>query len=176
MGPFPYVGVFDNRGNVIFECHAFNGGCPTTVRVDNLDPGVYWVNANVADNNFSTLCQNSQDIRLGLGSRIAVENAEISETKQKENVLYEEKAIADFSVYPNPASESVTVSLGDYIGKDINIQFINQLGQIVNAIQLDNVEDTSYTIGLNGFNGGIYSVLILSEDTKPMAKKMIVNK
>jgi len=176
VGPFPYVGVFDNRGNVIFECHAFNGGCPTTVRVDNLDPGVYWVNANVADNNFSTLCQNSQDIRLGLGSRIAVENAEISETKQKENVLYEEKAIADFSVYPNPASESVTVSLGDYIGKDINIQFINQLGQIVNAIQLDNVEDTSYTIGLNGFNGGIYSVLILSEDTKPMAKKMIVNK
>ena len=49
VGPFPNVGIFDDFGNTIFECHAFNGGCPSVVTVDNLAPGRYWVSGRVVD-------------------------------------------------------------------------------------------------------------------------------
>ena len=84
--------------------------------------------------------------------------------------------IEEFGLFPNPAHEFVNVSLKGYHGKDINIQLIDQMGQAIKSIQLDNVEDNTYTIELDGLTNGMYSFWIFAEGTKPVGKKMIVNK
>ena len=84
--------------------------------------------------------------------------------------------IESFGIFPNPAREYVNVSLKGYTGKDINIQLLNQMGQPLKSVQLENVEDQNYTIELDGLNNGIYSIWIFAEGAKPVGKKMIVNK
>ena len=84
--------------------------------------------------------------------------------------------IEEFGLFPNPARQYINVSLKGYTGKDISIQLIDQMGQAVKSIQLENVEDNNYTIDLNGLTNGMYSCWIFAEGTKPVGKKMIVNK
>ena len=166
-GAYPTVGILDDNGNSLFSCHAFNGGCPETVRVDGLAPGVYWVNANVVDSDWVTvLCSAFEDPIVGGGARLG-----------NGTTNFKGEAIAkDFMLYPNPASNAVNVSLNGYIGKDVTIQMIDYTGRPLKSIEIDNVETTSYTIPINRISNGIYTIRVLSEGIKPIGKKMIVNK
>ncbi len=173
-GPYPTVGILDDNGNSLFSCHAFNGGCPETVRVDGLAPGTYWVNANVVDSDWVTvLCTAFEDPIVGGGAKMGNGNTNAELVKQRIEV---ETIAKDFNVYPNPASEVVNVSLDGYIGKDVTIQMIDYTGRPLKSIEIDNVETTSYTIPINRMSNGIYTIRVLSEGIKPIGKKMIVNK
>ena len=84
--------------------------------------------------------------------------------------------IESFGIFPNPAHSFVNVSLKGYAGKDITIRLVNQMGQPLKSVKLENVEDNNYAIELDGLNNGIYSIWIFAEGAKPVGKKMIVNK
>ena len=133
-----------------------------------------WVNANVVDNDFTTiLCDAFQDVAVGGQGR--ANNGIIVAEKEKQSIEIASVA-PNFKVYPNPASESVNVSLNGYLGKNVTIQMIDYTGRTVKSFEIDNVETTVYTIPIDRYSNGIYTVRILSEGIKPIGKKMIVNK
>ena len=174
VGPFPNVGIYDDFGNVIYECHAFNGGCPATVTVNDLAPGVYWVSGRVIDSDWVTvLCEAFEDPVVGGGARVGDGNIKVETEKQ---IVAPADLAPDFKVYPNPASESVNVALNGYLGKDVTIQMIDYTGRPLKSIDIDNVETTSYTIPIDRMSNGIYTIRILSQGIKPIGKKMIVNR
>ncbi len=174
VGPFPTVGILDDNGNQIFSCHAFNGGCPTTVRVDGLAPGTYWVNANVVDSDWVTvLCDAFEDPVVGGAARLG--NGNINEKTVKQSISVE-AAAPGFTLYPNPATETANVSLIGYEGKDVTIQMIDFSGKSVKSVEIDNVQDTKIAIPINRMSNGIYTIRVLSTGIKPVGKKMIVNK
>jgi len=174
VGAFPTVGILDDSGNQIFSCHTFNGGCPTTVRVDGLAPGTYWVNANVIDSDWVTvLCDAFEDPVVGGQGRES--NGTINPVQEKQSITINEVA-HDFTLFPNPANEKVNVSLMGYEGKDVTIQMIDYTGKPVKSVAIDNVSDTNVAIPIDRFSNGIYTVRIISAGMKPVGKKMIVNK
>jgi len=84
--------------------------------------------------------------------------------------------IQNFGLFPNPAQETINVSLRGYEGKDIEIQLVDQFGKRIKAVSLEQVSDATYSIELEGVNNGIYSLWIFAEGSKPVGKKMVVNK
>ena len=175
VGPFPNVGIYDDFGNVIYECHAFNGGCPETVTVDNLASGVYWVSGRVIDNDWVTiLCEDFVDITIGQARE--VDNSNGVKAERVLNKIAVSSKAPNFGIFPNPAQDALNVSLTDFVGKDIQIQVIDQLGKPVRSIKVDDVAEAYQTIDLLNMNNGIYTVRILSDGLKPVGKKVIVNK
>lgn len=84
--------------------------------------------------------------------------------------------VEDFGIFPNPAQETVNVSLKGYEGKDIEIQVVNQFGSKVQSVRLNNVTDATHQLELNTVQNGIYSLWIFTDGRRPVSKKMIVNK
>ena len=84
--------------------------------------------------------------------------------------------IEDFGLFPNPAQESVNISLQRFEGKNITIRMIDQFGKELKSIELNNVAEHTYRLPLEGINNGIYSLWIFTENRKPASKKFIVNK
>ncbi len=84
--------------------------------------------------------------------------------------------VEDFGIFPNPAQETVNVSLKGYEGKDIEIQVVNQFGAKVQSVRLNNVTDSTHQLELNTVQNGIYSLWIFTDGRRPVSKKMIVNK
>lgn len=83
--------------------------------------------------------------------------------------------LRQFHLYPNPATEMVTLDLSAFHRQDIEVVFRNYLGQIVWYQQLDNVEDTVQSIPLNhsAFSAGLYTVQLIHEG-KMYTKRFIV--
>jgi hypothetical protein len=73
----------------------------------------------------------------------------------------------DLIIYPNPASESVTVS---YAGNGAEIRVCDLLGKVVKRLSL-NIGKTE--IDLGGLNNGVYFILVMEND-KPLATKKFV--
>ena len=69
-----------------------------------------------------------------------------------------------FSIYPNPASETLTISLDNTISLD-KVNFYNTLGQLV-------LTETSKTININTLKVGTYYIQILTN--QGMAVKIVV--
>ncbi len=174
VGAYPTVGISDDFGNVVYQCHVFNGGCPTTVRVDGLAPGTYWVNARVVDTDWVTvLCEAAEDPVVGGGAKMSNGNNNFQVEGHNVETTNE---VVDFTLYPNPANETMNVSLVGYEGKDVTIQMIDFSGKPVKSVSIDSVNDTKVAIPIESVSNGIYTVRILSNGIKPVGKKMIVNK
>ena len=84
--------------------------------------------------------------------------------------------VEDFGIFPNPAQETINVSLKGYEGKNIEIQVVNQFGARVQSVRLNNVTDSTHQLELNTVQNGIYSLWIFTDGRRPVSKKMIVNK
>ena len=93
-----------------------------------------------------------------------------------EEINTSESAISEVKVFPNPARETVNVSLKGYEGRDVEIHLINQIGKRVKIVNLENATNEVYSIDLNNATSGIYTVWIFTEGKQPVGKKMIVNK
>jgi len=81
-----------------------------------------------------------------------------------------------FGLFPNPADESVKISLRGYQGNNIEIQLIDYFGKRLKTVEINNAADAVYEIDLDNVKNGVYSLWIFSEGKRPIGKKMIVNK
>ena len=80
-------------------------------------------------------------------------------------------SISTFSMYPNPASNVVSISL-DNSSENISIIIYDQLGRRVLNKDFENVNN-KVQISLNELNKGVYYVQVVSETTK-FTKKLII--
>ena len=179
-GPYPFIGISDDFGNSVYQCHVWNGGCPTSITVDGLAPGVYWVTANVIADDFTTrICEAFEDpiVGGGLGRNAATNsNTTVDNNTTKLDARLPNTTEIDFRVFPNPAREVVNVSLESYMDKDITIQLIDYTGKPIKSVEVDSVNIEFYTMPTSNIENGIYTVRILSNGMVPISKKMIVSK
>ena len=81
-----------------------------------------------------------------------------------------------FTLFPNPATTQVTVEVGQYMGKDIEISIVNQVGKRLVYQEIDGLNQRFIDIQLDGILNGQYIVYIESKGKQRIAKKLIVMK
>ncbi len=81
-----------------------------------------------------------------------------------------------FNVFPNPTSDAVQVDLAFESGKDISIQIVNTLGQIIYSIERDEVMQSRFEINTQSFAEGIYFVRLISKENNRQAVEKLAVK
>jgi len=84
--------------------------------------------------------------------------------------------LENLSMYPNPVQDKLNFNLKSLTGKAVNINIINNFGQVVKTQQIDNVEADNVQLSLDNVASGFYQVLIQVGNQKPITKKLIVEK
>ncbi len=79
-------------------------------------------------------------------------------------------ADVDFTVYPNPATASVTIDLSAFAGHSVSVEMYDMMGRNVKSVST--IKATNYTIGRENLNSGIYFMNVISEG-KVFSKKII---
>ncbi len=86
-------------------------------------------------------------------------------------------AIANsIQVFPNPAQEVLYLDLNKLAGKRGNIKVRNLYGQLVQALEIDEISSRLMQIDLSNFQNGIYHLTIDAENTLPITKKVLVSR
>nr|MBP8240322.1 T9SS type A sorting domain-containing protein [Saprospiraceae bacterium] len=81
----------------------------------------------------------------------------------------------EFSLFPNPAQSEINVKMGeDFIGKEVTVQIMNQLGQTVMVRRLNEVQNPVENIRLDNFAEGVYFLTLRTEGQEAITKKFIV--
>lgn len=83
--------------------------------------------------------------------------------------------LADFNVFPNPASGEVNVVLDHFVGQQVDLTIYNSLGQIVKTRRVDEVRQSTANIDLNDLKTGSY-LMQIQTDKVQLTKKFIVDK
>lgn len=114
--------------------------------VDNYDPNACY--------QVMTTCENGQ-------------TSELSECARPVSIANIDNAIS-FSVYPNPATEVVTVATSQKAQK---VEILNYLGQVIFA---QAVQDNTFTLNVANYANGVYFIRLTGEDgvsTQKLVKK-----
>ena len=84
---------------------------------------------------------------------------------------------ADFTIFPNPASDNVQVYLKRYLGKEIDVVINNTLGQPVYKKHLEKVTDKILPINLNKnvIKEGLYIVSVVHKG-RAISKRLVITR
>ena len=85
------------------------------------------------------------------------------------------QSLGDVSVYPNPASTEVNVSLTGFEGKEVTLRVTDPLGRIV-ATRTLNGDDQTVTLNVNDLPNGSYAISLQSGDYVKSEMLMITGK
>lgn len=77
----------------------------------------------------------------------------------------------DFSVYPNPANETLFISLTDASAKIESVKIVNMLGQTVSAIAQSQLQGG---IDISQLPTGVYMVQVVNEATKSVSVQKFI--
>lgn len=82
---------------------------------------------------------------------------------------------ADFTIFPNPATDKVNIYLKRYFDKEIDIVIYNTLGNAILKKHIDNLDDKILPINLNKniFKEGIHIVSVIHKG-RATSKKLVV--
>ncbi|HYH15514.1 MAG TPA: T9SS type A sorting domain-containing protein [Flavisolibacter sp.] len=78
-----------------------------------------------------------------------------------------------FSLYPNPASQKVTIKAELTKPQAATIKLINMLGQVVSTVSLPINNKVNYQLPLNKLAKGIY-VVQLETETGMQAQRLVI--
>ncbi|MBK7426235.1 MAG: T9SS type A sorting domain-containing protein [Saprospiraceae bacterium] len=95
-----------------------------------------------------------------------------------DNVIQEAHSIIqpDFYVYPNPASSLLNFDLKEYIDRNVQIELYSLEGKLRHKIQFDKIQETTQTIRLDNFSGGLYFIKLKSAGLPDVTKRVMLNK
>ncbi len=96
----------------------------------------------------------------------------------KETAQSEKQAVlpaAAVNLYPNPATAAVNVEMGAYLGKTVHIRIVNSLGQVIQEVRINELQQVSERIELPAQAKGLHFVIIQSEGMETVTKKLIIN-
>jgi GEVED domain/SprB repeat/Secretion system C-terminal sorting domain len=83
---------------------------------------------------------------------------------------------ADFALFPNPASEGVSIDVKKWRNKAVDIQITDNSGYIVHNEKLDAQHDNLHTIDLGKMPSGSYLIRLVAPNTRPLVKKLMIMK
>lgn len=92
-------------------------------------------------------------------------------------VSIEETFMTEFSLYPNPANETLNIELYSQKDTRITIQVVNQLGQVViNSTEELVAGNNKNTINTSDLRNGIYTMKLIATDGTVAQDKFIIMK
>ncbi len=80
------------------------------------------------------------------------------------------------SVFPNPAREELFVSLKAHAGQTANLQIINNFGQVVRQLEIDEIPTEAIRLDLGDVQNGMYHLSIRVDKSNIITKKVLVNR
>ncbi len=93
---------------------------------------------------------------------------------RKDDVKPDLSKIEDFTLFPNPAGESVAIDLERWQGKSVKVLILNHLGIAVFEKQIDRQETPLLVLDLSGWKNGQYFVQLETAGQRKMVKKLAV--
>ena len=78
------------------------------------------------------------------------------------------------AVYPNPTSEEVYINLKAFSGMDAEVMIVNNFGKIVYEESITKIQKTTHRIDLDRLQAGHYTISILVEGRKRIAKPLVI--
>lgn len=81
----------------------------------------------------------------------------------------------DFKLFPNPSSQTIMVDLRDYVGKQVNIQIFNTLGQPVHDLKLPAIPNALIPFNVSGFTDGLYFMKVKIHESDELTREFVVN-
>jgi hypothetical protein len=82
----------------------------------------------------------------------------------------------DFVVFPNPATEDVTIDMINYVGRSATIELLNLNGQLLHAVEIDEVRTPAVPFSLrNTPAAGLYLIKVRSAGLPDVAKRVVRN-
>ncbi|MBA3682543.1 MAG: T9SS type A sorting domain-containing protein [Bacteroidetes bacterium] len=79
---------------------------------------------------------------------------------------------ADFSIFPNPATDKLNILLTNKKAENVSVNIMNNLGQLVKAIDLGNSTTINNQIDLTGLSSGMY-VIKTNVGSASSSKKLV---
>lgn len=70
----------------------------------------------------------------------------------------EDNTLASFDMFPNPATQSVSLDLSAFNGNDVKVSVLNTLGQLLQSTTV--VANGSNTLNIEGYAAGMYFVQV----------------
>jgi hypothetical protein len=83
--------------------------------------------------------------------------------------------VADFTLYPNPATNEVNMQIQN-VATTATAKLINQYGKTVRIFDLTNIKDNTINLNLEGVTNGIYFVEMTTPGLRKMTKKLVISK
>jgi hypothetical protein len=80
---------------------------------------------------------------------------------------------ADLLVYPNPAADHLNISLTNQKAETVTVKILNNLGQLVKAVELGKSTNINQQIDLSGLSSGIY-IIKTNVGAASSSKKLII--
>ncbi len=157
---------------VIYSCDQWTTPCSNPL-ITNLAPDDYFLQIQTYETWTDLKCDIFESFTITGAARAS--NSSNNFEKEKSNVQSNEVGKKPF-VFPNPAQSTINISLTDYIGKNIEIQLIDQLGKRQKVISMNSISNPLVSIPLGGVQSGIYTVSIATDGMAPIAQRVIVRK
>jgi hypothetical protein len=82
---------------------------------------------------------------------------------------------ADFSVYPNPATDEVIINYPKFSDKDLEINILNCLSKIVCTKTDFSTQENSTVVDVSNLTSGMYFISIKNENIS-LVKKLIIHR
>ena len=83
---------------------------------------------------------------------------------------------SDFGLFPNPATDAVSIDVKKWSGKAVDIQITDNAGYTVFSQKLAAQHDNVQTIDVNRLQSGSYLVRLMSQNTRPLVRKLVIMK
>ncbi|MEO9533668.1 MAG: T9SS type A sorting domain-containing protein [Crocinitomicaceae bacterium] len=88
-----------------------------------------------------------------------------------DNIGVQEFSSTNMTIYPNPASNLLTIDINKEVVNNMQINITDVMGK--NILQLSNVKSNLIQVDVSNFASGMYNVVIYSNDTKKVVKLII---
>ena len=86
-----------------------------------------------------------------------------------------EEKWAQLRVYPNPASDEVTIDVDAFMGQKVNITLYSLTGQMISRHLIEEVQMPNETILLHNLESGTYLLRLETKD-RSLSQKLVVQK
>jgi hypothetical protein len=181
------VKVFNSAWQTVFQC---TNNCNDPQVVTGLPAGTYYVDVQMWNANWQPVCSNAgyvtvSSLLLAPGGideatpETITTGKSINETGERNGGETEPAAlvaVTEMKLFPNPASGYVMLEWsGAETNQPAEISLLNQLGQVVKIIQLDDASAGNFKLELADLRSGQYVVHFRLDGRVPVVKKLAVS-
>ena len=82
----------------------------------------------------------------------------------------------NFTVYPNPALDQISLSLAAYEGSSAEIMINNSLGQVLQSRSIDELTEAAVRFELKNYQAGVYTIRIQLDGKRQMTKMFVISR